>query len=188
MRPLYRQIYNTIKQCGELFFAPPTSPRLIDPMTVDGEIKRDEGILAIHHSQLIGGLEKPGYLVIEGKEEDYWEKRKQHEVRQMDPNARLRPEKKTSWFPGTLFFFFPPPPSGARERPFLLHHLVVRREWRETLGTKLFQSHVSERGNFVSKTELKTYIGHRKECKCVTFKCLDFTFFTVANLRFQLSY
>ena len=82
----------------------------------------------------------------------------------------------------------PPPPSGARERPFLLHHLVVRREWRETLGTKLFQSHVSERGNFVSKTELKTYIGHRKECKCVTFKCLDFTFFTVANLRFQLSY
>ena len=156
-------------------------------MTVDGEIKRDEGILAIHHSQLIGGLEKPGYLVIEGKEEDYWEKRKQHEVRQMNPNTRLRPEKKkTSWFPGTLFFF-PPPPSGARERPFLLRHLVVRREWRETLGTKLFQSHVSERGNFVSKTELKKYIGHRKECKCVTFKCLDFTFFTVANLRFQLS-
>ena len=115
MRPLYRQIYNTIKQCGELFFAPPTSPRLIDPMTVDGEIKRDEGILAIHHSQLIGGLEKPGDLVIEGKEEDYWEKRKQHEVRQMDPNARLRPEKKTSWFPGTLFFFSPsPPPLGSK--------------------------------------------------------------------------
>ena len=32
----------------------------------------------------------------------------------MDTNARLRPEKKTSWFPGTLFFFFPPPPLGSK--------------------------------------------------------------------------
>ena len=104
------------------------------------------------------------------------------------PKCTITSRKENLLVPRNSFLLLPPPPSGARERPFLLHHLVVRREWRETLGTKLFQSHVSERGNFVSKTELKTYIGHRKECKCVTFKCLDFTFFTVANLRFQLSY
>ena len=86
-------------------------------MTVDGEIKRDEGILAIHHSQLIGGLEKPGDLVIEGKEEDYWEKRKQHEVRQMDPNARLRPENKKPAGSQELFSSSsPPPPPREQER------------------------------------------------------------------------
>ena len=87
-----------------------------------------------------------------------------------------------------LFSSSSPPPLGSKRETLPLASFGSTKRMKRDPRDEIVPESRVWRGNFMSKTELKTYIGHRKECKCVTFKCLDFTFFTVANLCFQLSY